>query len=81
MSKFDRRLRRRVDKCGVTGKRMFKSAGAAMQFVADLGTECNAPFMRSYHCIRCGAFHLTSQEYDPARRYVDFQRHQQSACV
>lgn len=77
MSKFDRRLKARVEKCGITGKRMFKSAFAAMQFVTELGSECNASMMRPYHCLRCGGYHLTSQEYDPSRRYEDYQRHQQ----
>jgi hypothetical protein len=50
MNKFDRRQQQRVDKCGATRKRRFKSMNAAMQFVADLGDECNAPHMRAYHC-------------------------------
>ena len=76
MSKFDRRLRRATAICGVTRKRMFRSPNAAMQFVASLGAECDAQVMRSYHCFRCGGYHMTSQEYDPVRRYEDFKRNQ-----
>ena len=75
MSKFDPRFVRPVPKCGATGKRMFKSPNGAMQFIATLGAECNAPAMRPYHCFRCGGYHLTSQEYAPARRYGDYKRH------
>jgi hypothetical protein len=78
MSKFDRRFKRSVDRCGVTGKRMFKSPNAAMQFVSSLGTECNAPTMRAYHCFQCGGYHLTSHAYDPVKRYADYKRHQSS---
>jgi hypothetical protein len=77
MSKFDRRLKRPVNRCGITGKRLFKSPQAAMQFVANLGADCNAPMMREYHCPLCGGFHLTSRDYEPSRRSADFQRHQE----
>lgn len=56
---------------------MFKSPNEAMQFVASLGDDCNAPMMRPYHCFRCGGYHLTSREYDPVRRYEDYKRHLQ----
>ncbi len=77
MSKFDPRFKRPVDRCGVTGKRMFSSPNAAMQFVANLGEECNAPTMRAYHCVQCNSYHLTSREYDPAKRRADYYRHLQ----
>lgn len=64
MSKFDRRLKRPVNRCGITGKRLFKSPKAAMQFVANLGADCNAPMMREYHCPLCGGSHLTSRDYE-----------------
>ena len=78
MSKFDNRLHRRSNICGVTRKRIFKSPNAAMQFVAGLGTECDAPMMRAYQCLRCGGYHLTSREYDPARRSEDYERHRRN---
>ena len=77
MSKFDRRLRRTVAICGITRKRMFRSPNAAMQFVASLGTECNASVMRPYHCVMCNSYHLTSREYDPTKRKADYEGHQQ----
>jgi hypothetical protein len=73
MSKFDPRIKTSVQICGVTRKRIFKSPHAAMQFV----TECKTPFMREFHCIFCSGFHLTSKEFDPARRYRDYLRHKQ----
>lgn len=76
MSKFDPRRVSAVNLCGVTRKRIFKSPSAAMQFVAELGSECNAPLMRAYHCLRCGGYHLTSWGYDPGKRYEDYQQHQ-----
>ena len=77
MSKFDPRRMRPVNKSGVTGKRMFKSENAALQFFASLGTECNALLMRAYHCVQCNSYHLTSREYDPAKRRADYCRHLQ----
>ena len=81
MSKFDRRLKRTTNLCGVTRKRMFRSPNAAMHFVAELGSECGAPLMRPYHCLFCNSFHLTSQEYDPAKRMAAYERHRQEAGV
>jgi hypothetical protein len=78
MSKFDRRLQRRSNICGVTRKGIFKSADAAMMFAADLGSKCNLPVMISYHCLRCGGYHLTSQEYDPVRRSKDYELHERN---
>ena len=77
MSKFDRRLKRTVAICGITRKRMFRSPNAAMQFVANLGDDCNALTMREFQCLYCGGYHLTSRNYDPSRRFADFRRHQQ----
>ena len=81
MSKFDRRLKRPVNRCGITGKRMFKSPKAAMQFVANLGTDCRAPMMREFQCLYCGGYHLTSQEYDRDRRRADYRRQQQHVAA
>jgi len=78
MSRFDPRFKRPVDRCGVTGKRMFKSPNAAMDFVSGLGAECDAPTMRAYHCGHCNSYHLTSREYDLAKRRADYQWHLQS---
>jgi hypothetical protein len=63
MSKFDRRkLKNALPRCGATGKRLFKSPGAAMQFVDALGSELRAEKMRPYQCPFCSGYHLTSQD-------------------
>jgi len=52
-------------RCAVTGKRCFKSEGAAGKVIAQIrkgprrpgGTPC-----RAYKCEFCGHYHLTSRE-------------------
>ena len=61
MSKRDRRDKSTwVPRCGPSGKRMFKSYDAAIQFITGLGPEMRAEFMRAYRCQFCGRFHITS---------------------
>ena len=54
-------------RCGMTGKRRFKSHGAAFNRglqIADT-PACNAEILRVYQCEFCGGWHLTSK---PARK-------------
>lgn len=67
MSKFDPRTRKPAEFCGVTRKRRFKSEGAGLRFIAELGENCAAP-MRVYQCQRCGGWHLTSKTREIAQR-------------
>ena len=48
----------RVERCGATSKRIFRSDRAGIDFIHKLG---DASDLRVYRCQFCNCFHLTSQ--------------------
>lgn len=54
---------KRVERCGMTRKRMFKSVDDALQRAADImdSGEARTNVFRAYECGYCGQFHLTSK--------------------
>lgn len=49
-------------RCGVTGKRRFKSSTHALTRAAEIIQEKNSPQQwRTYHCEYCGGYHLTKK--------------------
>lgn len=59
-------LKTGVDLCGATRKRRFGTQAGADSFVQDLGRRVNAlDGLRSYFCLYCGGWHLTSKPLRP----------------
>lgn len=50
----------RSELCEKTGKRSFVSKSEADTFAAAQASNYNAPTQRSYECLDCGGFHLSS---------------------
>ncbi len=49
--------------CAVSGKRMYANEGEAKATAAHRMTDKTAPAqLRTYKCLYCGAWHLTSKE-------------------
>ena len=49
-------------KCGMTGKRRFKSLGHAQNRIVKIMEQKDSPAqMRAYQCEFCGGFHLTKK--------------------
>lgn len=55
----------KLGRCGVTGKVIFRTEGAAKQRIKEiLSEETNRAnnYLRAFQCNRCGYWHLTSKQ-------------------
>ncbi len=54
----------KLGRCGVTGKAIFRTEGAAKkrikEIINDENNRCNG-YLRAFQCHRCGFWHLTSK--------------------
>jgi hypothetical protein len=64
LTRRQRAAQRKREKCGPTGKRRYRTAGAASRALEDLAAIRPDPHrreQRAYPCDGCGGWHLTKQ--------------------
>ena len=70
----------KLGRCGVTGKVIFRTEGAAKKRIKEIlneNTNRANDYLRAFPCVRCGYWHLTSKPNDRFYRQLQIEGQKQ----